>query len=158
MREANILLTAKRSFQMKGFVFCTLLQVPGEMKDTFKTLKKLNLTYNACFRSTTVKPKKTHISSWTNKTFNAKKRRVKRNRQTWSKVVVGFTLTVCRRALGQRTTTLLQTAILNLWWSQRFSPLRTSLPRLRNFRGKQAALIFRNIESFGRNVRFSSPQ
>ena len=35
MREANILLTAKRSFQMKGFVFCTLLQVPGEMKDTF---------------------------------------------------------------------------------------------------------------------------
>lgn len=35
MREANILLTAKRSFQMKGFVFCTLLQVPGKMKDTF---------------------------------------------------------------------------------------------------------------------------
>ena len=35
MREANILLTAKRSFQMKGFVFCTPLQVPGEMKDTF---------------------------------------------------------------------------------------------------------------------------
>ena len=35
MREANILLTAKRSFQMKDFVFCTPLQVPGEMKDTF---------------------------------------------------------------------------------------------------------------------------
>lgn len=40
MREANILLTAKRNFQMKGFVFCTPLQVPGEMKDTFKNPEK----------------------------------------------------------------------------------------------------------------------
>ena len=45
-------------------------------------------------------------------------------------MLVGFTFTVCRRAFGQRTTTLLHAAMLDLWWDQRFSPIDTSLPLL----------------------------
>ena len=106
---------------------CSDERLLEKWRTRFENLKKLSLPYNACFRSTSVKLK-THISSVTNKTFNeGRRKRVKRNRQTWSKVVVGFTLTVCRRAFEQRTATLLQAAILDLWWGQHFFPLSTGL-------------------------------